>query len=162
MALRTVTMAELRLEVVLEAERSGESVAEICRATSSPARPTGIGVATWPLEPKRRLGHGVRIASRFGSTIVVLTVGPLLAILTWRRCRAVSITRSGCHLRTAGHRAHAQELVGRDRPKLQQLVGGNGPSAIGVRFAARAESSTRPAHETAPRHVIAVIDARRS
>jgi transposase-like protein len=31
MALRTVTMAELRLEVVLEAERSGESVAEICR-----------------------------------------------------------------------------------------------------------------------------------
>jgi transposase len=31
MALRTVTMAELRLEVLLEAERSGESVAEICR-----------------------------------------------------------------------------------------------------------------------------------
>ncbi len=31
MALRTVTMAELRLEVLLEAERSGEAVAEICR-----------------------------------------------------------------------------------------------------------------------------------
>ena len=31
MALRTVTMAELRLEVLLEAEQSGESVAEICR-----------------------------------------------------------------------------------------------------------------------------------
>jgi len=31
MALRTVTMAELRLEVLLEAERSGGSVAEICR-----------------------------------------------------------------------------------------------------------------------------------
>ena len=31
MALRTVTMSELRLEVLLEAEQSGESVAEICR-----------------------------------------------------------------------------------------------------------------------------------
>jgi transposase len=31
MALRTVTMAELRLEVLLEAEQLGESVAEICR-----------------------------------------------------------------------------------------------------------------------------------
>ena len=31
MALRTVTMSELRLEVLLEAENSGESVAEICR-----------------------------------------------------------------------------------------------------------------------------------
>src|SRR6266511_1741223 len=31
MALRTVTMAELRLEVLLEAEQSGESVAEVCR-----------------------------------------------------------------------------------------------------------------------------------
>ena len=31
MALRTVSMAELRLEVLLEAEQSGESVAEICR-----------------------------------------------------------------------------------------------------------------------------------
>src|SRR5205823_6180555 len=30
MALRTVTMAELRLEVLLEAEQSGESVAEMC------------------------------------------------------------------------------------------------------------------------------------
>ena len=31
MALRTVTMSELRLEVLLEAEQSGESASEICR-----------------------------------------------------------------------------------------------------------------------------------
>ena len=32
MALRTVTMAELRLEVLLEAENSGESATEFCRS----------------------------------------------------------------------------------------------------------------------------------
>src|SRR6266498_4157768 len=31
MALRAVTMTELRLEVLLEPERTGESVAEVCR-----------------------------------------------------------------------------------------------------------------------------------
>ena len=31
MALRVVTMTELRLEVLLEPQRTGESVAEVCR-----------------------------------------------------------------------------------------------------------------------------------
>jgi transposase-like protein len=31
MALKVVTMAELRLEVLFQAERSGESVTEVCR-----------------------------------------------------------------------------------------------------------------------------------
>lgn len=31
MSLRVVTMAELRLEILLEPERTGRSVAEVCR-----------------------------------------------------------------------------------------------------------------------------------
>lgn len=31
MSLRVVTMAELRVEVLLEPERTGDSVAEVCR-----------------------------------------------------------------------------------------------------------------------------------
>jgi undecaprenyl-diphosphatase len=69
-----------------------------------------------------------RIASRFGSTIIVLTVGPLLAMLTWRRCRAVSITLLAATFARPVIEFTLKELVGRDRPDLQQLVGGNGPS----------------------------------
>jgi len=36
MSLRVVTMAELRLEVLLEPERTGQAVAEVCPATTSP------------------------------------------------------------------------------------------------------------------------------
>ena len=41
MALRTVTMSELRLEVLLEAEQSGESVTEIAAVQDLEGDPRG-------------------------------------------------------------------------------------------------------------------------
>jgi undecaprenyl-diphosphatase len=69
-----------------------------------------------------------RLASRGGSTIVVLTLGPLLAIVAWRRCRAVSIALLVATFTRPVLEFVLKRLVGRDRPELDQLVAGNGPS----------------------------------
>ena len=66
--------------------------------------------------------------SRFGSTIVVLSVGVLLSALTWKRCRAVSIA---IFVATFGRplvETLLKQLVGRDRPDLERMVNGHGPS----------------------------------
>jgi membrane-associated phospholipid phosphatase len=69
-----------------------------------------------------------RLASRLGSTIVVLTLGPVLAILSWRRCRAVSIALVVATFARPALEFTLKEIVGRDRPNLHQLVDGSGPS----------------------------------
>ncbi|MET1002128.1 MAG: phosphatase PAP2 family protein [Acidimicrobiia bacterium] len=66
--------------------------------------------------------------SRFGSTMVVLSVGVLLSALTWKRCRAVSIA---IFVATFGRplvETLLKQLVGRDRPDLERMVNGHGPS----------------------------------
>jgi undecaprenyl-diphosphatase len=69
-----------------------------------------------------------RLASRFGSTMVVLSLGALLALLTWSRCRAVSVALVVATFGRPLVEFTFKELVGRDRPDLNRLVEGNGPS----------------------------------
>jgi undecaprenyl-diphosphatase len=67
-------------------------------------------------------------ASRFGSTIVVLSLGAMLAVLTWTRCRAVTAAVVVATLGRPLVEFTFKELVGRERPDLHRLVDGNGPS----------------------------------
>jgi undecaprenyl-diphosphatase len=66
--------------------------------------------------------------SRFGSTVVVLAVGALLTLLTWGKCRAVSIAILTATLGRPVIEFLLKALVGRDRPDLERMVGGHGPS----------------------------------
>jgi undecaprenyl-diphosphatase len=64
--------------------------------------------------------------SRFGSTIVVLSLGALFVPLTWNRCRAVAIGVIAATLGRPLLEFVLKELVGRDRPNLEQMVNGTG------------------------------------
>jgi undecaprenyl-diphosphatase len=66
--------------------------------------------------------------SRFGSTIVVLSLGVLFSALTWSRCRAVSIAFMVATLGRPVIEFVLKALVGRDRPDLERMVNGHGPS----------------------------------
>ena len=70
----------------------------------------------------------VKRISFLGSTIAVLTLGTLLAAVSWRRCRAVAtvvlIATFGRPLLEFTLKA----IVDRDRPDLDRLVNGQGPS----------------------------------
>jgi undecaprenyl-diphosphatase len=67
-----------------------------------------------------------RVASRLGSTVVVVTVTALLAIVTWRRCRAVSIAIVVAGIGRSLLEFVLKDVVSRDRPDLVQLVNGKG------------------------------------
>jgi undecaprenyl-diphosphatase len=67
-------------------------------------------------------------ASRFGSTIVVLTLGALFALLTWRRCRAVSVAVLAATVLRPGVEWLLKDVVGRARPDFGRLVAGTGYS----------------------------------
>lgn len=69
-----------------------------------------------------------RSASRFGSTMVVLTLGPLLAVAAWRRCRVVAVAVLAATFARPILEFALKRLVGRDRPNYNQLVDGAGPS----------------------------------
>jgi undecaprenyl-diphosphatase len=66
--------------------------------------------------------------SRFGSTMVVLGLGALFTALTWSRCRAVGIAFAVATLGRPLIEFVVKALVGRDRPDLDRMVGGHGPS----------------------------------
>jgi undecaprenyl-diphosphatase len=66
--------------------------------------------------------------SRLGSTVVVLGLGTLGAILTWRRCRAVALALLVATFARPAIEFIVKGLVGRDRPEFDRLVAGNGPS----------------------------------
>jgi undecaprenyl-diphosphatase len=66
--------------------------------------------------------------SRFGSTIVVLGMGIFLTLLTWGKCRAVSIAILVATFGRPVIEFLLKELVGRDRPDLERLVNGEGHS----------------------------------
>jgi undecaprenyl-diphosphatase len=66
--------------------------------------------------------------SRFGSTLIVLSAGTLLAVLSWRRCRAVAIAVIVATLSRPLLEFVLKALVGRDRPAFGQMVHGRGPS----------------------------------
>jgi undecaprenyl-diphosphatase len=69
-----------------------------------------------------------RAVSRAGSTIVVLSLSALLAVVTWSRCRAVAITMAAAALARPLLEFVLKDAVGRARPDLSQLVVGTGPS----------------------------------
>lgn len=66
--------------------------------------------------------------SRLGSTAVVLGLGVLAAVGTWRRCRAVATAVLIATFARPALEFIVKVLVGRDRPDLDRLVAGNGPS----------------------------------
>jgi undecaprenyl-diphosphatase len=66
--------------------------------------------------------------SRFGSTFFVLPVGLLMILLTWNRCRAVSVALTVATLGRPLLEFTVKELVERDRPDYERLVNGTGYS----------------------------------
>jgi undecaprenyl-diphosphatase len=66
--------------------------------------------------------------SRLGSTPVVLTLGAIGVLVTWSRCRAVSMALAVATLTRPGFEYVFKALVDRDRPNLNRLVSGDGPS----------------------------------
>ena len=69
-----------------------------------------------------------RRISFLGSTMVVLVVGAALAAVAWRRCRAVAVVVLVATLARPLLEFTVKALVDRDRPDLERLVPGNGPS----------------------------------
>ncbi len=66
--------------------------------------------------------------SRFGATIPVLVLGTAAAALTWRRCRAVGVALLVATFSRPLLEFAVKALVDRERPDLDRLVAGNGPS----------------------------------
>lgn len=66
--------------------------------------------------------------SRLGSTVVVLVLGTLATVLTWRRCRAVATALLIATFARPALEFVVKALVDRERPDFQRLVGGEGPS----------------------------------
>jgi len=66
--------------------------------------------------------------SRLGSTFVVLGLGTLATLATWRRCRAVALALLVATFARPAIEFIVKGLVGRDRPEFDRLVAGNGPS----------------------------------
>src|SRR5262245_44605586 len=66
--------------------------------------------------------------SRLGSTVVVLAVGGLASVVTWRRCRAVGMAVLVATLSRPLIEFTLKALVDRQRPDLHRLVNGTGPS----------------------------------
>jgi membrane-associated phospholipid phosphatase len=66
--------------------------------------------------------------SRLGSQIPVLVMGTLLAAATWRRCRAVSTALLVATFSRPLVEFVIKAVVDRERPDLERLVPGNGPS----------------------------------
>jgi undecaprenyl-diphosphatase len=66
--------------------------------------------------------------SRFGSTVTVLSLGAFAAVVCWHRCRAVALAIVFATLARPLVEFTLKEVVGRDRPDLERMVNGVGPS----------------------------------
>lgn len=69
-----------------------------------------------------------RRISFLGSTKTVLVLGTVLTIVAWRRCRAVGLVVLAAMLSRPLLEFTLKGLVDRERPDLERLVAGNGPS----------------------------------
>jgi undecaprenyl-diphosphatase len=107
----------------------------VALATAAALR-NGQALLTWD-EPIQREVESNRTSalndvfltlSRLGSTVVVLGLGTLATMLTWRRCRAVATALLIATFARPVIEFMVKGLVGRDRPDFDRLVGGNGPS----------------------------------
>jgi undecaprenyl-diphosphatase len=97
---------------------------------------SGAVLLTWdePIQKavESRRGQGwdtfFSTASRFGSTLVVLTLGGLLALLAARRCRAVAIAILVATLARPALEWFLKDVVERGRPDFERMVTGTGYS----------------------------------
>jgi undecaprenyl-diphosphatase len=69
-----------------------------------------------------------RRISFLGSTRAVIVLGGVLAAVAWRRCRAVGVVVLLALVSRPLLEFTIKATVGRDRPDLERLVAGNGPS----------------------------------
>jgi undecaprenyl-diphosphatase len=115
--------------------RTGLAVAFVLLATAALVR-RGAVLLTWDEPIQRSVEAGrtdlaseiFRTISFLGSTKAVLALGCVLAALAWRRCRAVGIVVLVAMLSRPLLEFTLKAIVGRDRPDLERLVAGNGPS----------------------------------
>ncbi|THJ63999.1 phosphatase PAP2 family protein [Candidatus Frankia alpina] len=70
----------------------------------------------------------VRRVSFFGSSRVVYTLGPLLGLVAWARCRTVGATVLAVTALRPLAEFTAKALVDRPRPDIDRMVAGVGPS----------------------------------
>jgi undecaprenyl-diphosphatase len=70
----------------------------------------------------------VKRISFLGSTVAVLSLGTLLAAVAWRRCRAVAAVVLIATFSRPLLEFTLKALVDRERPDLERLVNGAGPS----------------------------------
>lgn len=96
----------------------------------------GALLLTWD-EPIQRAVESARTSladdvfrriSFLGSTKVVLALGVVLAAVAWRRCRAVGVVVLLALISRPLLEFTLKAVVDRDRPDLERLVPGNGPS----------------------------------
>ena len=96
----------------------------------------GALLLTWD-EPIQRAVEGSRTGiadevfrriSFLGSTRAVIVLGGVLAAVAWRRCRAVGVVVLLALVSRPLLEFTIKATVGRDRPDLERLVAGNGPS----------------------------------
>ena len=113
--------AWLRVRARWRSPRGSRAAGCCCTGTSRSSAP-------WRMLGRRAMTAVVKRISFLGSTIAVLTLGTLLAAVSWRRCRAVAtvvlIATFGRPLLEFTIKA----IVDRDRPDLERLVNGTGPS----------------------------------
>lgn len=69
-----------------------------------------------------------RRISFFGATVTVLVLGSVMAAIAWRRCRAVGVAVLVAMASRPLLEFTLKALVNRDRPNLERLVNGTGPS----------------------------------
>lgn len=69
-----------------------------------------------------------RTVSRLGSTVVVLALGGIAALATWRRCPAVAMALVAATLSRPAIEFVLKLTVGRDRPDFDRMVNGTGYS----------------------------------
>ena len=69
-----------------------------------------------------------RRVSFLGSTVAVLGLGCVLGAVAWRRCRAVGLAVLLAMLSRPLLEFTLKAIVGRDRPDLERMVNGHGPS----------------------------------
>jgi undecaprenyl-diphosphatase len=96
----------------------------------------GAVLLTWD-EPIQRAVEASRTSlfdgifsrvSFLGSTVFVLTFGCVLAAVAWRRCRTVGVAVILAMLSRPLLEFTLKAIVGRDRPDLERMVDGTGPS----------------------------------
>lgn len=113
-----VVIAAFGVLAVLAAVDGGSALAAI----DEPITRAFIDVRTDALD------EVVKTVSAFGGLTVVTAMAAVLLLLVWHECRALAWTLLAATIARPLLEWAIKELVGRDRPSIDRLVPGNGPS----------------------------------